>query len=199
MSFEAAGPDDEVMQWFELDDFDEDRSTEADQMFLELLRERAVADGWRIGPEASWAHITLFDGIHELWVGLSLDDDRARLLLMSFGVAFDGSRVIGDRVHDQTHDFEEPTPARFQDEGSVAYLAAATARWFESILDQPIEHRRWYTSGQLIYEEWVSASTGEVIHCHPGRDNRPSVPPRRVTLVRGTVPSASRDPGFRTS
>lgn len=191
MSSEGSGPDDEVMQWFELDDFDEGRSTEADQMFLDLLRERAVADGWRCAPEESFADITLFDGIHELRVVLSLGDDRARQHLMAFGVAFDGSRVIGDRVHDQTHDFEEATPARFQDEGSVAYLAAVTARWFESILDWPVEHRVWYSFDQVFYEEWVIVTTGEVIirrpGGRPGRDNRPSVPPRRVTHVRGTA------------
>jgi hypothetical protein len=185
----GAGPADEDIQWFEIDDFDEGRSTERDRRFLDLLRERAVADAWRCAPEETFAFITLFDGIHELMVGVTLGDSAARQHLLAFGVAFDGSRIIGDRVHDQTHDFERATPARFHDEGPVQHLAAVTARWFASILTMPIEHRRWYSFGQLIYEEWVIASTGEVvIHTarrRPGRDNRPGVPPDRVTLVSG--------------
>jgi len=187
MSSGGPGPADDITEWFELDDYEGDNSSEADRQFLGILRERAA--GWAFEPEDTSAyHVWVIDR-YELRVILDLSDHDARLHLLTYGVVFDGSRITGDRLHGQTHDFELPTADRIEDTGPVPYLAAKAARWFESILARPVEHREWYSFEQVVNEEWVIASTGEVLSRtaprRPGRDNRPGVPPDRVTLVSG--------------
>src|SRR5215469_7708246 len=133
MPSEGVCRDDEVTEWFRVLD-DEDELTEADHLFLDVLRERAVADGWRCEMEDTFAFPTrtIGDrgrvlGAHELRVILSIDDKDANYHLLEYGIAFDGNWIEGDRMDSQRHDWQAVTPAWFQDEGSVPYLATVVA------------------------------------------------------------------------
>jgi hypothetical protein len=179
----GAGRADEAARWFELDDDEDEDITETDRWFLAVLRQHA-ADGWRwCDPDDTHA----FHDHHRLRMVLSVSDHGCATHLLTYGLAFDGDRIVGDRVHDQTWDFENATADRFEAEGSVPYLATRAERWLASILDGHIEHRRWHSFDKVIYQEWVVANTDEVIR----RRGRPRTDtPDRVTLVGGTAPHA---------
>lgn len=176
MPSEGAVRAEETAQWFELEDDEDEDVTGSDRQFLAVVRERA-ADGWSCDPDDTFA----FHDHQRLRLILTIVDRGSSRFLLAYGLAFGGGRILGDRVHGQTLHFENPTPDRFEAEGSTPYLATAAARWFESILEQPIEHRTWYSFDKLIYEEWAIATTDEVIDASPGR--RRTDAPDRVTLV----------------
>lgn len=181
-----ADAEDEVIGWFELNDDGEDRCSEVDQRFLILLRDRAVADEWSCDPEDTMAfHIHNGDR-GNLEVVMSLDDNDLPCHLFAFGIVFDGSRIVGDRVDGQTYRFHEPTSKAIEFTGTPEYLAERAVEWFESILSWPIVRNEWIMYDRVIYREWAPARSGTAFL---GTSNkRPGGPPDRIVHVRGEDP-----------
>lgn len=128
------GADDNVADWFESDGVDDDLCTEEDRQFLAALRDHAIAARWPCDPDDTFVFHVDNRGRSELHVILTIQDAEWTRRLSSYGLVFGGSRIIGDRVHDQTYDFEERTDAAMEFSGSLDFLVARAAGWFESIL-----------------------------------------------------------------
>jgi hypothetical protein len=132
----TAGVDDDAADWFESDGVDDDLFTDADRQFLAALRERAIADGWPCEPDDTFVFHVDNRGRSELHVILTIGDAQWTRRLFTYGLVFDGSHVIGDRVHDQTYDFEGATEAAMEFSGPLAFLVDRAAEWFASILER---------------------------------------------------------------
>ena len=192
--------------WFELDDADwyelDDEAaaaltTEADAVFLRVLRERAETSRWSCDPDDTQARHFREAENGGLRLLLILCDDESSSLLITFGLVFDGSRVVGDEVHSQTYEFLAATPAHLEASGSPAELAERAADWFEALSQWPIERHTWGTSSRPYYEEWILMPSVQPIGGMPTggprtlsqtRGSRPAAPPDKVVHVRGRRP-----------
>lgn len=198
------GDDVESVGWFDLDDadwydLDEDTAAalcgNADKEFLDALRHRARAANWSCDPDDTQARHFRERGHTALRVLLILGDEESSQHLLTFGLVFDGSRIVADEVHEQAYDFLTRTPARLEAAGRPADLAQAAAEWFETLLDWPIERREWGTLGRPYYQEWVlfpsatppqGAARYDDERCLSStRGSRPTGTPDKVSRVRG--------------
>jgi hypothetical protein len=170
--------------WFEFydDTIEADPGSAADRAFLAGLRARAVSYAWPCEPYDTWTYHAIGDDRHLLRVGVWLDDDENRRSLLTYGVEFDGTRIVGgESYHEIPFDLEGATELEFS--GSVEFLVARAAEWFEWLLSWPIELREWFDNGEQVYREWVVASTERKLTAQ--MRPRPNRPPDRITLVRG--------------
>lgn len=182
MSAGPGGDGAELSQWFErYDDDSEVPFSAAGVAFLAGLRARAVARRWPCHPGETASLLEYRNGLLE--VLLFLSDEETRRGLITFGLIFDGQRIVGDRVHDQVFDFEEPSEAAIEFSGSLDSLVERAGEWFEWLLTWPIERREWFKRGKLLYHEWVVAHTNKKLWVNASRP--PKGEPDRVVLVRG--------------
>ena len=170
--------------WFEYwdDSLEEEPLSEAERVFLTGLRARAAAGTWPCDPADT---LSYHHGAGRLLAGVHLDDPVSHHALLSFGVVFDGTQIMGNRI-----DFAEPfhfrasDHAAMQHRGSPASLVNEAAEWFEWLMSWPIERREWLDrGGEVVYCEWILANTKEILGAY-GRW-RPVRRPNRVTVVRG--------------
>lgn len=138
--------------------------------FLAALRPRV-----RDWPFVPWAS-TPVDGPDEpgapVMVCLNIDDREARVELMSIGVYFDGRRLRGDHLHNQSYELPEmPTPDAINAEGQPHEMAERAADWFEELLRRPLVHREWWRRGRLVGERWEEETTGRHL-VYGGRGRR---------------------------
>lgn len=170
--------------WFEFydDTIEFHPSSAADSAFLAGLRARAASHAWACEPSDTWTYHAVDGDRHLLRVGVWLDDDENRRALLTYGVEFDGTRIVGgESYHDIPFDLEGPTELEFS--GSVEFLVERAAEWFEWLLSWPIELREWFDNGEQVYREWAVASTERKLTAQ--MRPKPNRPPDRITLVRG--------------
>jgi hypothetical protein len=185
--------------WFEF--YDEtitvDPSSEADRAFLAGLRARTVSHAWPIDSYDTFAYHAIDDEQHVLRVGVWLDDPETRWALLTWVLEFDGTRIVGGEArHDIPFDLQRRADATIERSGSVEFLLERAGEWFERVLSWPIERREWFGNGELLYREWVLASTERRLtgQLKP----RPVRAPDRVTLVRGVREPEADHGGRRT-
>src|SRR5207253_11123692 len=107
--------------WFKFydDTIEVDPSSEADRVFLAGLRARAVSHAWPIEPYDTFAYDAIDDHQPLLRVGVWLDDNENRRALLTYGVEFDGKRIVGDEsYHEIPFDLAGPTEAAMEHSGS---------------------------------------------------------------------------------
>ncbi len=169
--------------WFDLDGDRGLPSSAADVAFLRALRERAMTREWDCDSEETFGfHAPHGDGLI-LVVGLSFTDYETSKALMTFALTFNGNRVFGDRVHDQTYEFTGRTEAAFEYSGPGEQLADRAAEWFEELLTWPIERREWYEGDRQVYREWMLSRTGRKLWVNGPQS--PDAAPDKVFHVRG--------------
>lgn len=170
-------------EWFEFydDTIAVDPSSAADRAFLAGLRARAVSQGWPCEPYDTWTYHAIGHQ-HLLRVGVWLDDDENQRSLLTYGVEFDGARIVGGECYHEIP-FDRKGAAELEFSGSVEFLVARAAEWFEWLLSWPIELREWFDNGDQVYREWVVASTERKLTAQ--MRPQPNRPPDRITLVRG--------------
>ncbi|TVT54097.1 hypothetical protein FNH05_10905 [Amycolatopsis rhizosphaerae] len=194
----GAGPGDGILDqgWFGFydDTVEVDPSSEADRVLLAGLRARAASRAWPCDPSDTWAYHALEDGRHLLRVGVRLDT------WLSYGVEFDGTRIVGDECHHEIPfdltgpmemSVEYPGPVEYA--GPVEFLVERAAAWLEPLVSRPIELRMWCEDGEVRHQEWVLAGLERKLKGRPGR--RPDRPPDQVTVLR--VPEPGRAHGYR--
>ncbi|MGW8887116.1 hypothetical protein [Streptomyces sp. NPDC055749] len=120
--------------WFEIED-DEDQFSKDELEFVTELRSRATAAGWAADPDDSAVVPALGNVRRELLVVLYVVDEAAKQHLFTAGVFFDGTRVVGDRVHDQMLTLEGGGTA-LRATGTPPELARRTADWFAEVLSR---------------------------------------------------------------
>src|SRR6478609_4706760 len=125
----------------------EDDLPKAYKEFLDALRPRTGS--W---PFAALALLPL-DVPDEpgvpVMVCLTISDREASMSLMSIGVYFDGWRLRGDHLHNQSYELPDmPTPDAINAEGRPDELAARAADWFEDLLRRPLVRREWWSRGR---------------------------------------------------
>jgi hypothetical protein len=149
----------EPLGWFELDDaewygLDEDAAavlcSEADKAFLRVLRQCAESGEWFCDPDDTQARHFRERGQGALRVLLTLADEETAQHLLTFGVVFDGARIVGEEV-----DGFGGAAARVEASGSPAELAAVTAEYFKAAADWRIERREWGAPSRPWYQEWL--------------------------------------------
>lgn len=171
--------------WYELDDAAAAQlNTEADKVFLHALRERAHSSRWQCDPDDTQARHVREQAQGRLRLLLTVCDDESSRLLMTFGLLFDGARIVGDEVHSRTHEFMAGTAAQLEAAGGPADLAERAADWFESLLDWPIERHVWGALERPQFEEWVLPPSRSLSRTRGGR---PATPPDKIVQVRGSA------------
>lgn len=94
-------------------------------------------------------------------VCVHISDREASMSLMSIGVYFDGSRLRGDHLHNQSYELPDmPTPDAISAEGRPEELAARAADWFEELLRRPLLRREWWSRGRIVARRWEEEATG---------------------------------------
>lgn len=177
----------EEVGWFDLPD--EELDSEADRIFLAALRARAESRGWACDPDDTQAFQFRNLDHDELKLVLTLGDFEQNEILFSYGLVFDGSRIFGDLVHDQTFDFELGTIAHVEAAGTPESLAERAAEWFEAIVGWRVLRREWLQYDRVIYQEWEvrrkwQALSEDRVLAHSTHRARPVAPPDRVVEVR---------------
>ncbi|QRP42805.1 hypothetical protein [Amycolatopsis sp. FDAARGOS 1241] len=172
--------------WFEFydDTITIDPSTPADRDFLSGLRAGAVSHRWPCEPYDTWAYHAIDDDQHLLRVGVWVDDDEKQRRLLTCGVEFDGTHIVGGECyHDIPFDFEGAPEKEIVYSGPVQILVQRAGEYFERVLSRPIELREWFENGEEVYREWALAHTERALTAQ--LKPKPDRPADRVTLVRG--------------
>lgn len=179
----------EPLRWFELDDaewygLDEDAAaalcSDADRLFLRVLRQRAESGEWFCDPDDTQARHVRERGQGVLRVLLTLADEEMSQHLLSFEVVFDGARIVGHEV-----DGFGGAPARVQASGSPAELAAVTAEYFKAAAGWRIERREWGTLSRPEHQEWVVVGAHGEWRVAATTNNLPAGNPDKISHVRG--------------
>lgn len=165
---------------------------ERQRRFVYRLRERI--SGWPEDPEISRVELPDTEGAILAW--LDLDDTQNPRILATYGVAFDGSSIKGDKVISENLELEH-TSNRLTAAGDPEVLAGLAAEWFFNLLRRPVLRQEWTSGGGTPpHERWIFADTGEVITEEfprpPGHRLRrllsQDLPaPDRTVLVRGEL------------
>jgi hypothetical protein len=156
-------------RWFPLDDDDEPDEVQA--AFIDALRERAAS--WSLTSDD--VEVLLPDYVAygdrpqpgetpfgKLLVYADLLAPGLHLSLMTVGAYLDGSKIRGDKLHNQLFTFPvEPTPLAFTGSGSPAELAAITGDWFETIWRRPVVRHEWLRFGKVYAHRFLFADTGQ--------------------------------------
>ncbi|MEV8558226.1 hypothetical protein AB0478_17585 [Streptomyces sp. NPDC051917] len=169
--------------WFEEDE--EDDLSHAQRVFLAALRARAGA--WLCHSEDTQL-VEPEDGCPHWRAVLDVPAQIENLYLITVGVCFDGTRILGGELHDQSfypHPIDQSGVDVIDAVGTPEGLAQVAADWFERILARPVERREWESNGNTA-SEYVFSDTGAGI-CRggqlvPGAYRRP---PDRITPARG--------------
>lgn len=144
--------DDEA--WFE----DDGDLGEADRAFAAALRIRATS--WPADPTSTRIDSPQLG--HALIAWLDVDDPGSNLSLMTVGVHLKGSRLRGDKLHNQLFTLpEEPTSLALEASGNPQKLANRAADWFESILRRPVVRYEWLQAGTVYACRYLFSDTGE--------------------------------------
>jgi hypothetical protein len=138
--------------------------------FLAALRPRV-----RDWPFVPWASLPLDvpdePGV-QVMVCLDISDREAPMSLMSIGVYFDGRRLRGDHLHNQSFELPDvPTPDAISAEEQPEELAARAADWFEELLRRPLVRREWRRRGRIVARRWEEETTGRPL-VYGGRRSR---------------------------
>jgi hypothetical protein len=172
-----------VPLWFDLDGDGGQLSRAEDVRLLTSLTARAVARKWACDSEETFAFHAHENGEYILKVGVGLVDYELSRGLVTFALVFDGKRIYGDQVHDQTREFMKRTEAAIDFSGPLNQLVERAAEWFEWLLTWSIERREWYEGDRQIYREWVLSRTGRKLWINASQP--PAGPPSRIVQVRG--------------
>lgn len=177
--------------WFE----DDEELGEVERTFAAALQARAAT--WPRDP----AHSRIDPPEHgyPLIAWLDLDAPGTNLSLLTVGVHLEGSRIRGDKLHNQLFTLpDEPTSLAMTATGTPQELADRAADWFEAILRRPVVRHEWLHAGQVYAGKYLFADTeqdlcwsfNDTLAPRKGPLRRPVDqlgPPDRILAIRGNA------------
>jgi hypothetical protein len=170
--------------WFEEDE--EDHLNDAQRVFLTALRTRA--DTWPCSPLDTQL-VAPGDGCPHWRAVLDVSAQIEKLSLITIGVCFDGTRIWGGELHNQSYEpwpTERPRVEVIDATGTPEDLAQIAAEWFERVLARPVERREW-SSGERVTYEYAFSDTGTgLVRGGAGAPGTVRRPPDRIIHARGT-------------